>query len=582
MGILLDILSGIGNTLDVPGSMVRDTLGGENPFDQLMSPWSAKNRLTGRDLLRRAGWAGQEDTWGNLAGGIGLELATDPLNIIPAAGLLKRAFQGHKIAKATRAVDAANDASMALRAKGWMPEEVAQATKIRQPDIPGRFEIRDATGKMRGTVFSEEEADLLVDQMNGYNKGHVKQMVSPPRSVNSPATVYHETAAPPFGSHEFMPDPGTNNWLGRGTYFAKEPGETAGTYSAWDKSGTIMPQGPGEFVPTSSPQAIIKAFRDALPEKYFKGMTPQLERELLPMKGSAILNNPDQFSPQMVESLTDRLRPLYRQNNPDPFDLTEFAPAAQAARAQQSAPRTMMSYVDSRKPFTFEEPATLQDMLMAARSAKDQPKQLESLFKQSDDMFAEMQTYLVNKKPIPQSLADNLNTVNQQISKIVDTDGGGILTPLAASRGAVTDMRSLRNLDTSGSYDGLAALAGATNKAGKRVPTKGELWALMQSHGKSPDEISDLLRAAGYDALQHEAGTGTAIQEAMYQIQRQAPNIDEHSELAAFFPSNIYEPFIAPALQARPDQLKRIPRSLKAAFAGYQAGVAPARGRSQE
>jgi hypothetical protein len=49
------------------------------------------------------------------------------MNIIPGLGLMKRAFQGAKIAKATQAVDQANTLSQALRAKGWMPEEVAQA-----------------------------------------------------------------------------------------------------------------------------------------------------------------------------------------------------------------------------------------------------------------------------------------------------------------------------------------------------------------------------------------------------------------------------------------------------------------------
>lgn len=97
MGILLDILSGIGNTLDVPGSMVRDTLGGENPFDQLMSPWSAKNRLTGRDLTRRWGLSGEEDTGLNMAGGVATEMALDPLMWL-GAGLLTKALKGSRVA----------------------------------------------------------------------------------------------------------------------------------------------------------------------------------------------------------------------------------------------------------------------------------------------------------------------------------------------------------------------------------------------------------------------------------------------------------------------------------------------------
>ena len=113
------------------------------------------------------------------------------------------------------------------------------------------------------------------------------------------------------------------------------------------------------------------------------------------------------------------------------------------------------------------------------------------------------------------------------------------------------------------------------------VVTKGEIWSLL-NQTKNPDEITDILRASGYDAIQHEAGQTMKLQDRMHEIGRRPPDIDEHSELVVFDPSNIYEPFIAPALQARPEQLKRIPRSLKAAFAGYQAGVSPTRGWSQE
>src|SRR5688500_16382164 len=48
----------VGNLLDVPGSMVRDTIdratgGKANPFDQLLTPFSSENRVTGRELNRK-------------------------------------------------------------------------------------------------------------------------------------------------------------------------------------------------------------------------------------------------------------------------------------------------------------------------------------------------------------------------------------------------------------------------------------------------------------------------------------------------------------------------------------------------
>ena len=78
----LSTLGAIGNILDLPGSMLRDILVLENPLDQLLSPTSADNRTSGRDLLRKAGLAGRRNTWGNFAGGLGAEIALDPLTYL--------------------------------------------------------------------------------------------------------------------------------------------------------------------------------------------------------------------------------------------------------------------------------------------------------------------------------------------------------------------------------------------------------------------------------------------------------------------------------------------------------------------
>lgn len=87
-GAALSGLAMVGNVLDVPGSMVRDLVSLENPFDQLMSPWSDKNRVTGRDLNRRMGLAGPKDSYANWWGGFATEIATDPLTYL-TGGLTK-------------------------------------------------------------------------------------------------------------------------------------------------------------------------------------------------------------------------------------------------------------------------------------------------------------------------------------------------------------------------------------------------------------------------------------------------------------------------------------------------------------
>jgi hypothetical protein len=70
------------NVVDTPGAMVRAGLhpgvtAGQvaNPFD----PSSVRKRVYGRDLLRNWGMIGKENTWGNFAGGMGIDVMTDPV-----------------------------------------------------------------------------------------------------------------------------------------------------------------------------------------------------------------------------------------------------------------------------------------------------------------------------------------------------------------------------------------------------------------------------------------------------------------------------------------------------------------------
>ena len=89
--IALGGIGAVGNFLDVPGSMVRDVVAGENPLDQLLHPFSSTNRTTGRDLTRKWGLAGSKDTWGNFLGGLGVDIALDPLTYVFPFGAATKA-----------------------------------------------------------------------------------------------------------------------------------------------------------------------------------------------------------------------------------------------------------------------------------------------------------------------------------------------------------------------------------------------------------------------------------------------------------------------------------------------------------
>lgn len=105
LGMVMGGLSAVGNIADLPASSARDILSGENPFDQWLSPISAENRTRGVDMLRNMGLADDEDTWGNFAGGLAMEIALDPL--IWLTGPLGTFAKGSKAATAGKAASKA-------------------------------------------------------------------------------------------------------------------------------------------------------------------------------------------------------------------------------------------------------------------------------------------------------------------------------------------------------------------------------------------------------------------------------------------------------------------------------------------
>jgi hypothetical protein len=112
-GPIIGAVGAVGNFLDLPGSMVRDTLTGNNPFDQLLTPFSSEDRVTGRDLLTTwgltnpnketgiSGWFDDPMEGVSDIGGFLAETALDPLNMLSRP--LKAASLAADGAKAGRA-----------------------------------------------------------------------------------------------------------------------------------------------------------------------------------------------------------------------------------------------------------------------------------------------------------------------------------------------------------------------------------------------------------------------------------------------------------------------------------------------
>lgn len=87
-------LAGLGWLLDTPGSFIRGTISGiaeGNPLKGFQTALSSSDeRVSGRDLLRQFGMAGQEDGWVNFGTGLATEILTDPLFYLNPAAILGR------------------------------------------------------------------------------------------------------------------------------------------------------------------------------------------------------------------------------------------------------------------------------------------------------------------------------------------------------------------------------------------------------------------------------------------------------------------------------------------------------------
>lgn len=79
-------LSAAGYILDTPGALVRGILAG----DPLSVFGDSDRRVTGRELLRQYGLAGNEDNWWNFGGGMAAEMLLDPLTYLNPLAILGR------------------------------------------------------------------------------------------------------------------------------------------------------------------------------------------------------------------------------------------------------------------------------------------------------------------------------------------------------------------------------------------------------------------------------------------------------------------------------------------------------------
>ena len=203
--------------LDTPGAMVRGGLSGTGALNAL---WQSEDeRTSGRELLRQYGLAGEEDNWGNFFGGLGAEIALDPLSMLSgwtkaltpagkaasAAGLLNKApatLSKAYVAGKELAPELASRADDALQSLGRTREAISATDVTGRPLIGRRaaskfgtlrdlIDYADDPQKARQGVLDALKGDEsrlggLLDQKLGRDVGVGLPLMDPSFSINVP------------------------------------------------------------------------------------------------------------------------------------------------------------------------------------------------------------------------------------------------------------------------------------------------------------------------------------------------------------------------------------------------------------
>ena len=190
----INAIIGGGNLLDLPSSVLRDVLSSRNPFDQLLDPanwFQSKNRATGRDLLRNWGAMGEEDTWGNFAGGMATEMALDPFNLVSGGALgaalgavkglkaLRPAARGGRYLEDTLAAAAKASAGAPKGAMGAMPRNALEEALVYGPfeTTPKYARYLEPTEETPFFSLGQKKVEEIFGKRHEMSTGEVRKLL---------------------------------------------------------------------------------------------------------------------------------------------------------------------------------------------------------------------------------------------------------------------------------------------------------------------------------------------------------------------------------------------------------------------
>ena len=158
----LDAIGGLGNLLDLPGSMVRDAVMLRNPFDQLLTPTKSVNRTTGEEMAEAIGAFDDGPSEnrslltnvGRFAGGLGIEVALDPLTYLTGglASTIRGAGKGASSARALKKIGVLDNLDLynkAGKGKRVSALEMTARDAIENPILKKGQNIQEESNRLR-------------------------------------------------------------------------------------------------------------------------------------------------------------------------------------------------------------------------------------------------------------------------------------------------------------------------------------------------------------------------------------------------------------------------------------------------
>ena len=195
-------LQTFGHFLDTPGAFSRALLTGRNPFSAVVNP---EERVYGQDIL-----FGKDATgWGPYLGGLGFDIATDPLMYL--SGLFGGAVRG---------------------AGGILARGAGQAVGKHMPQLLGRFGTGTRRGLQEGTLRKLAEVAAKAGEGEEFGKALVgyakKSRVGKSRGLTGvntleellqhPSGIADEPLGGSFGIH--LPFTAAPQWVNKGSSWA--------------------------------------------------------------------------------------------------------------------------------------------------------------------------------------------------------------------------------------------------------------------------------------------------------------------------------------------------------------------------